>query len=114
MKRSNMRLIVMATAVAVLVAGLSQVEKAQRGVRPPARNPDADWPMYNRDLAGTRYSPLTQINANNVSTLKLAWSFRLPPETPLPASRTPSATEVFRRLRRSSSMASCTCRRVVA
>ena len=28
-----------------------------------------DWPTYNRDLAGTRYSPLTQINTTNVSTL---------------------------------------------
>ena len=42
-----------------------------------------------------RYSPLTQINTTNVEKLTKAWSFRLPPETPLPASRTPSATEVF-------------------
>jgi len=40
----------------------------------------AEWPTYNRDLAGTRYSPLAQINANNVSQLKLAWSYR-PSET---------------------------------
>src|SRR5262249_37917527 len=26
------------------------------------KNPAADWPMYNRDLAGTRFSPLNQIN----------------------------------------------------
>jgi quinoprotein glucose dehydrogenase len=38
------------------------------------------WPTYNRDLAGTRYSPLTQINAKNVSTLVPAWSYRLRPE----------------------------------
>jgi len=25
----------------------------------PAKVRDGDWPMYNRDLAGTRYSPLT-------------------------------------------------------
>ncbi len=36
--------------------------------------------MYNRDLAGTRYSPLTQINAANVSKLTQAWSYRLQPE----------------------------------
>ena len=36
----------------------------------------ADWPVYNRDLAGTRYSPLTQINTSNVSQLKLAWSYK--------------------------------------
>jgi glucose dehydrogenase len=39
----------------------------------------ADWPMYNRDLAGTRYSPLTQINTRNVARLKLAWSYKLAP-----------------------------------
>ncbi|HYR84840.1 MAG TPA: PQQ-binding-like beta-propeller repeat protein [Terriglobia bacterium] len=45
-------------------------------------NPDADWPMYNRDLAGTRYSPLTEINAKNVTKLTQAWSFRLGPAGP--------------------------------
>ena len=43
----------------------------------PKSNPAADWPMYNRDLAGTRYSPLTQINTANVSNVKLAWSYKL-------------------------------------
>jgi quinoprotein glucose dehydrogenase len=38
---------------------------------------DGEWPMYNRDLAGTRYSPLQQINVRNVSTLTEAWSYRL-------------------------------------
>jgi len=37
----------------------------------------ADWPMYNRDLAGTRYSPLAQINTGNVSRLTRAWSYNL-------------------------------------
>jgi glucose dehydrogenase len=36
----------------------------------------ADWPMFNRDLAGTRYSPLTQINTGNVATLTKAWTYR--------------------------------------
>ena len=35
---------------------------------------DADWPMYGRDFAGTRFSPLTEIDATNVSRLALAWS----------------------------------------
>src|SRR5215831_13376698 len=43
----------------------------------PKPAPGADWPMYNRDLAGTRYSPLTQINTVNVANLKMAWSYRL-------------------------------------
>ena len=29
--------------------------------------------MYNRDLAGTRYSPLKQITTGNVSKLVRAW-----------------------------------------
>ncbi len=35
---------------------------------------DADWPMYGRDFAGTRFSPLTEIDASNVGRLALAWS----------------------------------------
>ncbi|HTA41595.1 MAG TPA: hypothetical protein VK789_04055, partial [Bryobacteraceae bacterium] len=35
----------------------------------------ADWPMFNRDLAGTRYSPLTQINTSNVAKLGKAWTY---------------------------------------
>jgi quinoprotein glucose dehydrogenase len=37
----------------------------------------ADWPMYRRDLGGTGYSPLKQINADNVAKLAQAWSFTL-------------------------------------
>jgi len=36
-----------------------------------------DWPNLNRDLAATRYSPLTQINASNVASLKEAWTFKM-------------------------------------
>ena len=45
-----------------------------------SRSDPHDWPTYNRDLAGTRYSRLTQINTSNVSTLVQAWSYRLRPE----------------------------------
>jgi quinoprotein glucose dehydrogenase len=36
---------------------------------------DGDWPMFLHDLAGTRYSPLSQINASNVVGLKQAWFY---------------------------------------
>ena len=36
-----------------------------------------EWPMFNRDLAATRYSPLTQINTSNVARLKKVWSIKL-------------------------------------
>lgn len=35
---------------------------------------DADWPMYSRDFAGTRFSPLADIDAANVNRLAQAWS----------------------------------------
>ena len=34
-----------------------------------------DWPLHNLDASNSRYSPLAQIDATNVSRLKLAWSF---------------------------------------
>jgi quinoprotein glucose dehydrogenase len=43
---------------------------------PAAKDNGADWPMYNRDLAGTRFSPLKQINTSNVSTIQKAWTYR--------------------------------------
>ena len=62
----------------ILGAFVAHIVSAQK--QDGARNPDWDWPTYNRDLAGTRYSPLTQINTTNVSTLTQAWSYRLRPE----------------------------------
>jgi glucose dehydrogenase len=38
-----------------------------------------DWPAYAHNQAGQRYSPLTQITANNVSNLKLAWQYGVDP-----------------------------------
>jgi quinoprotein glucose dehydrogenase len=37
--------------------------------------PDQDWPVYGGNNAGNRYSPLTQINKENVKNLKLAWTY---------------------------------------
>ena len=56
-------------ALAVLVGLCCEVSQAQ--IRA------GEWPMYNRDLAGTRYSPLEQINASIVAGLEQAWSYAL-------------------------------------
>jgi PQQ-dependent dehydrogenase (methanol/ethanol family) len=37
-----------------------------------------DWPTYSGNYDGNRYSALMQINAGNVSGLKLAWAYSLP------------------------------------
>ncbi len=35
-----------------------------------------DWPSFGRDYRNQRFSPLKQINKDNVSNLKLAWEFK--------------------------------------
>lgn len=35
-----------------------------------------EWPCYGRDSGGARFSPLTQIDRANVSSLKVAWTYR--------------------------------------
>jgi len=43
----------------------------------------ADWPTYQRDPGGTRYSPLTQITPANVASLQIAWIYHMrPPNLP--------------------------------
>ncbi len=34
-----------------------------------------DWPAYGHDAAGTRYSPIGQINPSNVAQLQRAWTY---------------------------------------
>src|SRR6185437_9400716 len=58
----------------LLVLGAAAGALAAASAKSPA---NGDWPMYSHDLAGTRYSPLIQINTNNVARLKQAWTFRL-------------------------------------
>ena len=57
-----------------LVSGEALVAQA------PQRSAAADWPTYNRDLAGTRYSPLDEINISTVSRLQEVWSYAFHPE----------------------------------
>ena len=56
--------------------GLLEFRRIAIAAQESGRHPGADWPTYNRDLAGTRYSSLTQINAANVGDLREAWSYR--------------------------------------
>ena len=46
------------------------------------QDPDpADWPMWRRTLDGWGYSPLDQVNRDNVGDLRMAWSRALPQGT---------------------------------
>src|SRR5688500_16658564 len=48
------------------------------GTAPPQRRADESWPMHGRDAAETRFSPLTQVNTENVGDITLAWSTDIP------------------------------------
>jgi quinoprotein glucose dehydrogenase len=37
---------------------------------------DDEWPSYGRDPGGQRFSPLKQINRENVASLRVAWTYR--------------------------------------
>ncbi len=58
-------------AAARLVAAVVGLTAFAAVAAPPKA---ADWPMYGRDYAGTRYSPLTEITPANVGRLAQAWS----------------------------------------
>jgi len=48
---------------------------------------NGDWPIYRHDLAGTGYSPLTQIDTGNVAKLSRVWSYSLQSDAPAAAAR---------------------------
>jgi glucose dehydrogenase len=43
--------------------------------------PAGDWPLYSRDPASTRFSPLAQINTRNVAQLAPAWTYSMRPDS---------------------------------
>jgi quinoprotein glucose dehydrogenase len=57
----------------------------------------ADWPMYHRDYAGTRYSPLDQIGTDNVTALEPAWVYRYN-RADRPRITGPSLFEIFQQV----------------
>ncbi len=68
--------VTVAPVVVVLLSAPGPAPAAQESERRAA----ADWPTYNRDLAGTRHSPLDQIDTRTVGTLREAWSYQFHPE----------------------------------
>lgn len=64
-----------ATGVFAVAIGLAAWagEPAKVAAQASAQADPNDWPHYHRTLGGGRYSPLTQVNADNVSDLNVAW-----------------------------------------
>ena len=64
--RSMRSQLALAALVALLVAAVAH-PRAQRG------RDDGDWPNHGGDAGSTKYSPLDQITAANVASLRIAW-----------------------------------------
>ena len=60
----------------VLAAAFAVPTFAQGQSAQDRRNPDGEWRYQSADAWGTRYSPLTQINASNFNDLEEAWIWR--------------------------------------
>lgn len=81
-KPPTLRPVWLLALTAVLFSGWSrvwaapQVESGNRPAQPRAQGEGADWPAYGRDGGGSRYSPLKEINRENVKNLKVAWTYR--------------------------------------
>jgi alcohol dehydrogenase (cytochrome c) len=74
---------VVAAAIVILFAGFvtgAQVKDFTPVTEAMLLNPQvADWPNWRRTVDGWGYSPLTQINKQNVHQLQLAWSWAMRP-----------------------------------
>ena len=72
--------LLLSAAPVLLLAGapaLAQSGPAALNGAPAARkDKTVNWPTYNADLAGSRYLPLAQIDANNFKDLEIAWRFK--------------------------------------
>src|SRR5258705_12545748 len=59
-----------------VIAGCSQNIKESENDREDKLTKNGQWANYGNDPGGRRYSPLSQINTENVKNLKLAWTYQ--------------------------------------
>ena len=81
-KKRTLHGILTAALAMTLAGGLWAAKKTHDdSAASAAQEADAkEWPTYGHDSGGMRYSPLTQINAKNVSSLSVAWVYHMKPE----------------------------------
>jgi len=66
---------VVAGVLVVLIAGLTLLAGCNHTAPPYDGSVGVNWPAYGGNKAGNRYSPLAQVNAENVARLEPAWIF---------------------------------------
>jgi quinoprotein glucose dehydrogenase len=62
-------------SLCVLAVMFGVAARAGKTTAPAGGATDDEWPYYGHDAGGMRFSPLTQINRENVARLKIAWTF---------------------------------------
>jgi quinoprotein glucose dehydrogenase len=72
----RLRIILLVLSLFPLLATSQNAQAQRRKASKPSEPPASDWPAYGRDPGGSRFSPLTQINRDNVTNLKVAWIYR--------------------------------------
>src|SRR5215467_12128662 len=68
-------LVLLVVGLVWITMGVSGQSGTKNGKSAPSTK-NGEWPHYTGDLAGTRYSPLDQINADNFNKLEVAWRFK--------------------------------------
>jgi alcohol dehydrogenase (cytochrome c) len=87
--RSSLKIIVVLLFSGVAGCGGDTPSGASTAANAPPTNAEpqavaaADWPAYNRTLAGDRFSPLDEINRGNVAELQAVCTYTLPEVTAL-------------------------------
>ena len=69
-----MKRLALISIVLVIVAAGASAQELDPSIL--AKAPTDNWPTFNGDYSGRRYSPLTQIDRANVNSLSLAWAFQ--------------------------------------
>ncbi|HWT28547.1 MAG TPA: PQQ-binding-like beta-propeller repeat protein [Methylophilaceae bacterium] len=66
-------------SLCLILAGISactQIDKKDPTTSHIAQAAKGEWPSFGRDYANQRFSPLTQVNRQNVGKLGLAWHYK--------------------------------------
>ncbi len=72
-----MRKLLRTAAIGIAALACFSAPRALAQTSHHASESGSDWPYYGHDAGGMRYSPLKQINRENVATLKVAWTFHV-------------------------------------
>jgi quinoprotein glucose dehydrogenase len=78
MLRSTLRAISVTLFLAVAFVATTMLVSGQSGAK------NGEWPHWGADLGNTKYSPLDQINKDNVKNLRVAWRWKADNQGPRP------------------------------